>query len=521
SNDPSIAISGSTVHVVWCDFRDSKKEIYYKRSTDGGANWGNDIALTPDDDETSNYPCVAVSGDTVYVVWQDYLDNCEVYYRRSADAGSNWEISERLTYAEASSIYPSVSVSDSKIHVVWTDNRDGNFEIYYKHSGEIQPDNLIKNPDESGYTGDDVYNEDGTDQTSEQTVDPGDTACYHVRIENDGDVFDTVAVTGTGSVEGWTVTYYDALEGGTDITADVTGSGWAIDSLCPGDFTEIRVEVIPDAGLPADSVCEVLVTSISERDTSRLDAVKATTTTQGGYQPDNQIKNHIDVTYTGDDVYNTDGANQTISQTILDGDTAIYHVKIENDGSVSDTFTVIGTASSASWDVYYYDALTGGTDITAQVTLPNVGWSTGELNPGDFIEIRMEVTPVSASDGSTYDVLVVSASDIADTCTDAVKAGTTVEGGTVEETETLVYSIDVSTLSSCKVGVYFTLPQANNVTLSLFDAAGRAVETLNLGMTEAGSHTADIGDAALSKGVYFVKLEAGEKVLTRKLVLTR
>ena len=35
----SIAIEGTNIHVVWMDFRNSKWDIYYRRSTDAGKNW--------------------------------------------------------------------------------------------------------------------------------------------------------------------------------------------------------------------------------------------------------------------------------------------------------------------------------------------------------------------------------------------------------------------------------------------------------------------------------------------------
>ena len=39
NNAKNIAISGDTVHVVWQDNRDGNDEIYYKRSIDGGLTW--------------------------------------------------------------------------------------------------------------------------------------------------------------------------------------------------------------------------------------------------------------------------------------------------------------------------------------------------------------------------------------------------------------------------------------------------------------------------------------------------
>ncbi|HLG34364.1 MAG TPA: exo-alpha-sialidase [Bacteroidia bacterium] len=131
---PSVAVSGSVVHVVWEDTRDGNREIYYKRSTDGGISWGADTRLT-NSSAWSDFPSVAVSGSVVHVVWQDDRDgNFEIYYKRSTDGGSSWSADTRLTNNSAGSFELSVAVSGSVVHVVWDDDRDGNWEIYYKRS---------------------------------------------------------------------------------------------------------------------------------------------------------------------------------------------------------------------------------------------------------------------------------------------------------------------------------------------------------------------------------------------------
>ncbi len=129
-----IASSGSVVHVVWNDSRDGNNEIYYKRSTDAGVNWEADTRLT-NNTSNSQLPSVAVSGSDVYVVWNEYRDgNWEIYCKHSTDAGLNWSSDVRLTINPALSLSPSVTVSGSDVHVVWRDFRDSNHEIYYKRS---------------------------------------------------------------------------------------------------------------------------------------------------------------------------------------------------------------------------------------------------------------------------------------------------------------------------------------------------------------------------------------------------
>ncbi|MDH4210332.1 MAG: T9SS type A sorting domain-containing protein [candidate division WOR-3 bacterium] len=134
SQFPSVAVSDSIVHVVYADFRfgvDSPK-IFHTRSLDDGTNWETEVMLA--DSFASWYPSVAVSGSHVHVVWPDDRneDPSEIYYKCSFDDGVNWGVDTRLTDNVSESREPSVAVSGSHVHVVWHDDRDGNWEIYYK-----------------------------------------------------------------------------------------------------------------------------------------------------------------------------------------------------------------------------------------------------------------------------------------------------------------------------------------------------------------------------------------------------
>ena len=127
---PSVAISGSVVHVVWSNREVSSEEIYYTRSTDSGTNWEPSIWLTTYDSTNSIFPSVAVSSSDVHVVWHG--DNLQ--YIRSTDSGESWGQFIQLTNSPLAAVGASVAVSGSVVHVVWMDNRDGNWEIYYKRS---------------------------------------------------------------------------------------------------------------------------------------------------------------------------------------------------------------------------------------------------------------------------------------------------------------------------------------------------------------------------------------------------
>ncbi len=120
----SVAVSGSNVYVVWGDNRDGQAETYVRVSTDGGINWGPEtlVSETPWD---SWVPTIAADGHHVYVGWVDTQHgNEEEYFRRSTDRGVTWGPVQRLTSDQANSWAPTMAVSGNSIHLVWFDQKD-------------------------------------------------------------------------------------------------------------------------------------------------------------------------------------------------------------------------------------------------------------------------------------------------------------------------------------------------------------------------------------------------------------
>ncbi len=214
----TVELSGANVYVGWVDYRDANEEEYMRRSTDGGATWGPVTRLT-NNAADSWAPSLALSGSDVHLVWFDrrdagvtdvdvenkldeamalvglpfqpppprdpsvyylppFLDRVqqkqqaiqtaapawvqsggnpatlqsllqqfqdlfrtwnfgwEIYYKRSSDDGATWGPDTRLTFAPGLSMRPSVAVSGHDVHVVWFDGRDGSTQVYYKHSSD-------------------------------------------------------------------------------------------------------------------------------------------------------------------------------------------------------------------------------------------------------------------------------------------------------------------------------------------------------------------------------------------------
>jgi len=136
---PEIAVDSSGyLHLVWCDSSPGNYEVFYMKSTDGGANWGKSKRLSWNAGWSLNAR-IAVSGlNNLYVVWSDPTPgNNEIYYTRSMDGGAAWTTGKRLTWNAGLSYAPDIAVDLSgNPHVVWYDNTPGNQELYYMRSAD-------------------------------------------------------------------------------------------------------------------------------------------------------------------------------------------------------------------------------------------------------------------------------------------------------------------------------------------------------------------------------------------------
>jgi uncharacterized membrane protein len=246
-----------------------------------------------------------------------------------------------------------------------------------------------------------------------------------------------------------------------------------VSSLAAGGAKEFRAEVTPDSSVPPAYVKSIFVTATSTTDTTRKDVVKGSTTARRIIQPDMQIKTPSESSYTGDNTYNTNGTNQTTSQTVQRTTTAVYHLNLQNDGNVTDNFKVTGSAGVTGWTINYYDALTGGTDITSQVT--GSGWMVNSLAAGGTTEFRAEVTPDSSVPTGYVKSIFVTATSTTDTTKkDTVKGSTTASSS--------------RSLLPCDIGVREVTAPLNPVSRGGVLILSCIVENLSADVTATGAH---------------------------------
>jgi len=70
--------------------------------------------------------------------------------------------------------------------------------------------------------------------------------------------------------------------------------------------------------------------------------------------------------------------------------------------------------------------------------------------------------------------------------------------------------------------INFSLPEDGKIKLTIYDILGREVKRIvNSEFRSAGRYTVEFNGAGLSSGVYFYRIEAGEFVQTKRMVLLK
>jgi hypothetical protein len=100
-----------------------------------------------------------------------------------------------------------------------------------------------------------------------------------------------------------------------------------------------------------------------------------------------------------------------------------------------------------------------------------------------------------------------------------------IQAGPEQEVTRLALAVTPSLVTS-RASIRYALPAESEVVLSVLDYAGRLTARLVSGRQAAGRYVArwDVSSAPrdrLPNSIYFVRLEAGERVLVRKLVVAR
>lgn len=137
---PTIAATETgNVYIAWQDQRsgpwpDAVGDIFFVRSTDGGATFQTPLRITPEDSYPSRVPALLADGNNVYMCWFDadmFPDTwvSGIFFRKSTDGGASWSAPIILTEKDGivDNEHPKIAKDASgRVHILFRSTRMGN-----------------------------------------------------------------------------------------------------------------------------------------------------------------------------------------------------------------------------------------------------------------------------------------------------------------------------------------------------------------------------------------------------------
>ena len=207
STNPQITAIGNNVYTVWSDTTTGNGDIYFKSSIDNGTSFASSKNLSRNLNGTAHFPQLEATGNNVYVVWQDETpERGGIRFRASNDNGNNFSITRVLSQKnDVNANSPQLAVSENTVYIVWEDNsRSGNgnssknFDLLFR----------VSTNGGSNFTNTKVLTKNPGDSFGPQTAISGDNM-YAVWEDN---------TAGEGTSLNWEVRFRGIINNGANTT---------------------------------------------------------------------------------------------------------------------------------------------------------------------------------------------------------------------------------------------------------------------------------------------------------------
>ncbi len=128
----SVFSSMNDFYVVWGD----NGQIMYKYSSNYGETWGPNVLLS-NSSNVCGWPVVAAYGSNVYALYHQLAGDYEIIFQRSTDWGQTWSPMQGLSGMSSGSITPQIAVNWNTVYAVWEQKVNNIAEIYFAKSTDF------------------------------------------------------------------------------------------------------------------------------------------------------------------------------------------------------------------------------------------------------------------------------------------------------------------------------------------------------------------------------------------------
>lgn len=484
--EPQIASDGSGGAIItWLDSRNGSYDIFSQRvSAAGVTQWNaNGIAQCTATGIQSGSEIISDESGGAIVLWHDpRSDGSDIYAQRVSGSGvGQWPVNgAAISAANSSQLHPT-AVSDGAggAIITWYDQRSGTYDIYAQR---IERYGQLGNPEPTITSVSDVKNDQGgsiklTWSASYLDADPTfGIAEYRVFRSVPGPVVSALALS-----RGATTESDEAVTLGKLLArpAAVGVTSWEYVGTHAAETFPLYSRVVPTAGDSVGGSNPRTAFMVEARASTSISSDRWFSAPDSGYSVDN-IPPATPAPLTGQYL-----AGTTTLHWNRNTETDLAGYRLYRGSSVA---FVPGPSSLVS-------------------TLPDTGAVDAAGAPHVY-----KLTAVD-SHGNESPVATL------------VPTGTTGVGDPSSASE-LLFAPASPNPASRETLLRFTLPARADVSLRMYDAAGRLVCAIAGGALPAGDHAArwDLNDdhgRAVGAGLYFARLQVGGRTLVRRVAVTR
>jgi hypothetical protein len=177
-----MAVNGSNVHIVWADNTSLNRDIYFISSTDGGQTFGDVVNLSNNTADSYNQE-ISVSGDNIYVAWQDTHKfsegNSSISFISSTDGGQTFGDVINISKNAGKTSFPKISSSQENVYVAW--NIDSNDRSIVGGANNMEGGIFFAKSTDNGRSfGEEFRLNDNEEKPGEVQIDSNDNDVYIV-----------------------------------------------------------------------------------------------------------------------------------------------------------------------------------------------------------------------------------------------------------------------------------------------------------------------------------------------------
>ncbi len=125
---PVIAATGQNVYVAYYRNTSGNSEIFMVKSTNGGQNFGNEMQIT-NSIRLAQVPQIVASGDTVIVAYEDRDADYDyqIYLTYSLDGGTSWTDAQKITNTTGNARWCNLAMDSEKLVVSWNEQTGSSY----------------------------------------------------------------------------------------------------------------------------------------------------------------------------------------------------------------------------------------------------------------------------------------------------------------------------------------------------------------------------------------------------------